>query len=92
MLPDNSRQVEHGCLQEENEDDPLVVLVVHNLLTGLERCYARMRIVLSNLMWAALPIFLTAFPPSGSNSLSYTSYIYYRRHLLGTENVECIQQ
>ena len=63
VLPDNSWQVKHHCLDEEDEDDPLIVLVIDNLLTRDQRSNARVRVVSSYLTRASYPIFLPYFTP-----------------------------
>ena len=63
MFPDDSGKVEHGGLEEENEDHPLVILVVDHLLPRFDRCYTRMWMISSNLVWKTLPILLANFPP-----------------------------
>ena len=69
MFPDDSGKVEHGSLEEENEDHPLVVLVVDHLLTRLKRSNSRMRIVLGNLMRISFTILITNLSPPRDLSL-----------------------
>ena len=73
MLPDESGEVEHDRLEEEEEDDPLIVAVMVEFFI-MRSLDPGVRLVETNTVGNTHTIHITGHSTSGNNIVNYGSY------------------